>query len=103
MSEPASFFLHAHITESNLKKFFHSPATNIKDYDDWLPWFTEEQRLYGDPAKMLNNLATCNSGESEKNIYAEHINSNKETQIVIITGGVRRSPSRSNLTPMVAE
>ncbi|EBC4068258.1 cytoplasmic protein, partial [Salmonella enterica] len=22
MSEPASFFLHAHITESNLKKFF---------------------------------------------------------------------------------
>ncbi|EAR8716345.1 cytoplasmic protein, partial [Salmonella enterica] len=23
MSEPASFFLHAHITESNLKKFFH--------------------------------------------------------------------------------
>ncbi|HGA5896462.1 TPA: cytoplasmic protein, partial [Salmonella enterica subsp. enterica serovar Saintpaul] len=25
MSEPASFFLHAHITESNLKKFFHSP------------------------------------------------------------------------------
>ncbi|EAS8919347.1 cytoplasmic protein, partial [Salmonella enterica] len=24
MSEPASFFLHAHITESNLKKFFHS-------------------------------------------------------------------------------
>ncbi|EGJ0030178.1 TPA: cytoplasmic protein, partial [Salmonella enterica] len=26
MSEPASFFLHAHITESNLKKFFHSPA-----------------------------------------------------------------------------
>lgn len=82
MSEPASFFLHAHITESNLKKFFHSPATNIKDYDDWLPWFTEEQRLYGDPAKMLNNLATCNSGESEKNIYAEHINFNKETQIV---------------------
>ncbi|ELM9090212.1 cytoplasmic protein, partial [Salmonella enterica subsp. enterica serovar Agona] len=53
MSEPASFFLHAHITESNLKKFFHSPATNIKDYDDWLPWFTEEQRLYGEPAKML--------------------------------------------------
>ncbi|EBN7701377.1 cytoplasmic protein [Salmonella enterica] len=82
MSEPASFFLHAHITESNLKKFFHSPATNIKDYDDWLPWFTEEQRLYGDPAKMLNKLATCNSGESEKNIYAEHINFNKETQIV---------------------
>ncbi len=38
--------------------------------------------MYGDPAKMLNNLATCNSGESEKNIYAEHINFNKETQIV---------------------
>lgn len=32
--------------------------------------------------KMLNNLAACNSGESEKNIYAEHINFNKETQIV---------------------
>ncbi|HCN7731714.1 TPA: cytoplasmic protein, partial [Escherichia coli] len=32
MSEPASFFLHAHITESNLEKFFHSPATNIKDH-----------------------------------------------------------------------
>lgn len=82
MSEPASFFLHAHITESNLEKFFHSPATNIKDHDDWLPWFIEKQRLYGDPAKMLNNLAACNSGESEKNIYAEHINFNKETQIV---------------------
>lgn len=39
MSEPASFFF-MHILPSNLE-VFHSPATNIKDHDDWLPWFIE--------------------------------------------------------------
>ncbi|AHG19142.1 cytoplasmic protein [Chania multitudinisentens RB-25] len=82
MSEPASFFLHAHITEDNLKKFLHSPSTNIKDYDDWLAWFNQEQRMYGDPAEMLNDLANCNTGESQDNIYAEHINFDKKTEIV---------------------
>ena len=103
MSEPASFFLHAHITESNLEKFFHSPATNIKDHDDWLPWFIEKQRLYGDPAKMLNNLAACNSGESEKNIYAEHINFNKETQIVTMDLSQRAMKSSCHSWPVCGE
>ncbi len=43
----------------------------LKTSDDWLPWFTEEQRLYGDPAKCLTICQLRNSGESEKNIYAE--------------------------------
>ena len=101
MSEPASFFLHAHITESNLEKFLHSPATNIKDYDDWLPWFTEKRRMYGEPAEMLNDLATCNSGESEKNIYAEHINFNKDTQIVTMDH-IFLSESYETFMPLLA-
>nr|WP_245880244.1 cytoplasmic protein [Superficieibacter electus] len=82
MSEPASFFLHAHITRDNLQAFLRSPAKNMEDYSDWLDWFSAEQRIYGDPAKMLRDLAGCNAGTSKDNICAEHITFDAQTQIV---------------------
>lgn len=33
---------------------------------------------------MFNNFVICNFGESEKNIYVEYINFNKEIQIVMM-------------------
>ncbi|GKX56567.1 hypothetical protein SOASR030_26790 [Leminorella grimontii] len=82
MSEPSSFFLHVHITEENLEQYFASPAKDVADYTDWTAWFSEKKRMYGDPVKMLNELKGCNAGSSRDNIYAEHINYDKEKQIL---------------------
>jgi hypothetical protein len=82
MSEPSSFFLHAHITPEKLEQFLNAPSANIADYTDWQTWFNERERMYGDPAALLRELAHCNAGTSNENIYAEHINYDKETQIL---------------------
>ena len=82
MSEPSSFFLHAHITPEKLEQFLNAPSANIADYTDWQTWFNERERIYGDPAELLRELAHSNVGRSDENIYAEHINYDKETQIL---------------------
>lgn len=82
MSEPSSFFLHAHITPEKLEQFLKAPSANIADYTDWQAWFNERERIYGDPAELLRELAHNNAGTSDENIYAEHINYDKETQIL---------------------
>ncbi|EOE1546175.1 hypothetical protein ACJ9E6_004258 [Providencia rettgeri] len=82
MSEPSSFFLHVHITEEKLEQFFASPAKNITDYSDLIAWFNEKERVYGDPIKILHDLAGCNSGISRDNIYVEHIHYDKEKEIL---------------------
>ncbi len=101
MSEPASFFLHAHITQDNLEAFLNSPATNIEDYSDWLAWFDAEQRMYGDAAELLHDLASCNAGTSKENICAEHIHFHQETQTVTMDH-IFLSENFSDFLPLVA-
>lgn len=84
MSEPSSFFLHVHITDEKLEQFLLSPAKDIADYGDWITWFSEEERTYDDPVKILAALTGFNLGTSRENILAEHINFDKERQILMM-------------------
>ncbi|MFV0350858.1 MAG: hypothetical protein ACK5JF_00915 [Oscillospiraceae bacterium] len=86
MSEFSSFYLQVNIKKEDLQKVLSEKTRNIEDYSDWKEWFSAKQRIYGDPAKFLENYGYrfADTINNEIKLQTEHAVYHQEKQLLIL-------------------
>ncbi|MGM0110095.1 hypothetical protein [Enterococcus sp. DIV0187] len=86
MSEFSSFYLQVKIKKEDLDIAFSEKTNNIEDYLDWKEWFLMNQRMIGDPIKLLENFGYrfTDTINNRLDKMIAHVTYNEEQQLLIL-------------------